>query len=726
MIYLGSSYYLPHHEPADWERDFAQMVAHGHNTVRTGELLASWDLLETVPGQPDLTSLDQAFALASRHGIKILLGTGACSPPRWLLAEYPDLSIVDRDGHSYPPGAMWSWACINHPAYLAASDRYLHQLLERYGAHPQLLGWQIHNEPGYPFIPRDDRLRPEWFDYNPHTVTAFRVWLRQRYASIENLNAAWLWVPTNVRYRDFDEVQPPRRTASEWGIPKAWLDWRCFTYANWNDLIHRQHEIIKNHSPAIVTMTNVLGAAFDTDGRLGTDSWTLPRNCDVIGYDMYPGTHMPTATAVGRPAAPRRNFAAWFLDFAYSTAKHNNKPLWLPEMEAGPLAGWAKGPQYATDAADLRRWGLMSLARGVGMLLYQGYRQWPSLPMNWGGLAGWEGETTARLVATRQLADLIDQHGTTLTAARSRPAKIALLHSQENVVFCAASATQELANRALHDMHDTLGRLGHAVEFVDPDHLTQAMDYALVILPFTVLLDATSARALADYVYHGGCLVSMPRTAMVDGGCHVWAQRPGGGLAEVLGISEEKIVVADNIEVQVAVSGEERMVIAGFHHRQYVRCASDVKVIGTFADGGAAVTMRKHGAGLALHCATHLDINASSDESHLLWWRSLLDKCSIVPEARKLGPGADLVEVRLRDGPNNTSLLFAANENDTAVQVEIILSDMAISTVTNLWCIGKVHLEQEPNQEQKIIVSLPAREALVASVNMTNSSTVSS
>ena len=58
---MGSSYYPPHHDSADWERDVQRMVAAGLNTIRTAELLASWDKIEMIRNQPDWSWLDEIF-----------------------------------------------------------------------------------------------------------------------------------------------------------------------------------------------------------------------------------------------------------------------------------------------------------------------------------------------------------------------------------------------------------------------------------------------------------------------------------------------------------------------------------------------------------------------------------------------------------------------------------------------------------------------------------------
>jgi beta-galactosidase len=156
-VAFGSSYYPPHHSPEDWVRDLDRMAESGLWVIRSAELLASWDRIEVARHEYDFGWLDRLFDLAGERGIKILLGTGSCCPPVWMASEYDDIHVVSRDGVPYPNGAMWSWACKDHPGYQAEVERWIRVLAGRYGDRPELLGWQIDNEPGYPFIPRKGR-----------------------------------------------------------------------------------------------------------------------------------------------------------------------------------------------------------------------------------------------------------------------------------------------------------------------------------------------------------------------------------------------------------------------------------------------------------------------------------------------------------------------------------------------------------------------------------------
>ena len=699
-MYIGNSYYLQHHNADEWDSDFAQMQVNGHNTVRTDELITAWDLVEVEKGKIDFSYFDKVFELGEKYDIKILLGTGACSPPQWLLKENPDVQILDRDNNPYPVGVMWSWACINHPAYIEESNRYLNELIERYANHPQLLAWQIHNEPGFPFVPRVDRNDNEWYDYNPYTINEFRKWLQQKYQEIEKLNRAWMWIPTTIQYSNFNDVEAPRRNANEWGIPNAWLDWRRFTYDNWNQFIHNQHKLIKEKSDKL-TMVNLYGQAVDSNGKLGVDSWTLPQQCDVIGYDLYPGMH-----------PDKSNYASWFLDFAFSTAIHNKKSLWMPEMESGPIGGWAKGPNYVTTGADIRQWGLMALARGAKMLLYQGYRQWSKLPLNWGALIDWDRKPTERLIATKQLAEFIHEQQDDLTNAKVQRAKVAVFYSQENEVYLAQ--TNPEFNKSSKDMYFQLRQLGFIVEFIDPNTFANANDYELIIFPNAVLLSNDTAKEITNYVANGGKIITFPRTSMVNEDCEVWLHRPGG-LNEVLGVKEIQIYPIDKSKINLTTIDDHTYTNYLTAQRQDIECSFTVKVIGTYEDGKPAITLNNYQQGVAIHCTASLNLAPKSSECMLSQLQFLLNWLEIKPEVNTVGDSYLRYEIRFLEINAKEKFMFISNINGDNTEHTISFNNTIFNHIKLLWSVGEVRINSSDNRS--IDIKLPKGESLVAKVN---------
>ena len=340
---LGSSYYPPAHDPEDWERDLVAMRAAGLNMIRTAELITSWDYIEPRRGQPEWDWLDRTFELADKHDFDIVLGTGSCKPPIWMLEPYPDLQRISREGVPYPTNTVAGWACVNNPGLRRELRRYLTLLLERYGDMPALYCWQLDNQIGHnSAFTGAEHAQPRrygYYCYCDHCAEAFRTWLEAKYGDIDALNHAWTWDPTHYRYYGWHQLQPPRSMPAEWGNGTAWLDFRRFVHDSLNDYLQYQHDLIKTFDAEQLTMHNLYDCMRpDLGARKEPNHWDVGGIPDIIGHDIYPSENN------------YRNdpeHASWFLDFAYSVAHHNDRTMWIPELESGPLGGFSAGTQRA-------------------------------------------------------------------------------------------------------------------------------------------------------------------------------------------------------------------------------------------------------------------------------------------------------------------------------------------------------------------------------------------
>lgn len=559
---FGSSYYPPHHDPSDWPRDLDRMAAAGLTVIRTAELLASWDRIEVGRRSYDFGWLDIIFDLAEERGMSILLGTGSQNPPIWMVDEWADLQVVSRDGTAYPTATMWGWACKDHPGYLAELERWVRVLADRYGSRDGLLGWQVDNEPGYPFIPwRRDTM--DLYCYCANTEQAWREWLQRRYGDLETLSDAWRWDPTHHRYSSWTQVRAPRSTPAEWGIVTAWLDWRRFTAERLADFVGWQSDLLHTLTPGRPTSTNVfIWSRHDPFGVwMGQDPWRLAGRVDAIGYDLYPG--------IEKRFLRFPEYAAMFLDYARSSAAAAGVEFWLPEIESGPLNGWVLGPDHATTADDITRINADGLGAGARLVLYQGYREWDCIPIHWGALVDLHGEPTGRYDAAAAVARADLPLG-----GDPEPPAVALLVDFDNAAACQGMAAGEVLLDCITGAYRALA--GFETGFVGPAELDDC-SAKLVVVPFGVLLSARSGAALASYVERGGHLLTMAKVGMLDDRGWYWDTRPGAGLDRLLGVVEQ---------------------------------SDDVEVRGRFADGSIALTARRHGRGTAWACGTHLDLGA--------------------------------------------------------------------------------------------------------------------
>lgn len=142
------------------------------------------------------------------------------TPGNWWCKDYPE-DITMRDDGS--PAGMFGKPC--HPSL--ASEKYrelshkamtafLNHVESKYGAN--ILGYQVGNGFGGEWLMfnsfweiRPGQKRPTKFgveDYSPPARRAFRVWLRQKYHTNANLQAAW-----HNPHVTFDNAEPPNEKA---------------------------------------------------------------------------------------------------------------------------------------------------------------------------------------------------------------------------------------------------------------------------------------------------------------------------------------------------------------------------------------------------------------------------------------------------------------------------------------------------------------------------------
>lgn len=678
---IGASYYPPHHAPDDWAVDLDHMRNAGLGLLRSAELIASWDAIEAAPGEADFSWLDELFSLAADRGIGIVLGTGTATPPLWLLDAFPDLPIVSVDGIPHETGGTWSWACRHHPGFLKAAQRWIEELASRYGSHPALEAWQLDNEIGFPFV-APHGVRTRRYCYCTHSETAFRAWLARRYESPEALSSAWAWTPTNHRYRSFDQVRAPRATPEEWGGVTAWLDWSRFLAETMAAHLAWQRRLLTGLTPTTPVTTNVfIWSRHDPFGTwMGQDPWRLAREVDALGFDYYPGLE-------GR-ARREPGYGSMFFDYAASATRWARTRLWVSELESGPIGGWAYGPDTATSPDDLRRACTEAVGAGADTVLFQGWREWDCLPLRWGALVDLDGRPTPRLEVASAFATLERRFPDLIGATEPVAPEVLLLHDASNAAALAGMGQGERLLAELAATHAALVRAGITTGFVSPDEGGALLGSGarLVVLAGAVLVSATLARDLERFVRAGGHLLCLGNTAMLDERGWYHHQRPGGGLADVLGAEEHGVEAADEaVRVRVPahpdLHGWPGGVIEGRWQWQGLLPAGPVATsaaaLGHFvaparAAGRIGFTRARRGTGAAMALGVHPTREEQTGFAGLL--RAIAIGAGVTPlfavEARDPDRALPAVSARLRRR-GEEGLLGISSEEDEALLVRI-------------------------------------------------------
>src|SRR5450759_5319141 len=195
--------YNPEQWPEDvWLEDMRLMKLASVNMVSIN--IFSWATLEPHPGVYHFDKLDRSLDMLAEHAIAADLATATASPPTWMSRLYPDMLPVTRNGTRLSHGSRQSY-CPNSSDYRRKSAELARRLAERYRTHPALKMWHVNNEFGC----------ETQSCYCDTCAAAFRLWLQERYLSLESLNVAWGTDFWSQRYYDWEDILPLRVSSAQ-------------------------------------------------------------------------------------------------------------------------------------------------------------------------------------------------------------------------------------------------------------------------------------------------------------------------------------------------------------------------------------------------------------------------------------------------------------------------------------------------------------------------------
>jgi beta-galactosidase len=631
---FGGDYNPEQWDEPVWKEDDELMRRARVNLATVG--VFSWALLEPEEGQYDFTWLDAHLDRLHANGVAVDLATPTASPPPWFTLAHPDALPVTADGTALVHGSRDTY-CLAAPAYRRAASRIAAALAERYGDHPAVALWHVHNE--YATLC--------WCD---HTAAAFRRWLRARHGSLDALNDGWGTAFWSQRYTDWEQVLPPR--ATQWHKnPGQALDFRRF----WSDEVlaayREQRDVIRDLSDRPVT-TNLM-----VPGYQNLDLWAFGREVDLVAIDHYPD-------ASGVDAAADTAFGA---DRARSFGR--GRP-WLL-MEQGTNTVYAGDRTLGKEPGEILRHSLGHIARGSeGALFFQwrqsraGAEQWHSAMVPHAGPdSRIFREVTALGAAVAGLGELA---GSTVTA------RVAVLHDADAwwALDGDGLPSADLDYPAtLRRAHRTLWDAGVTADFAHPeDDLSR---YSLVLAPALFLIADADAGNLRRYVADGGTLLVQQFSGVVDERVHArLGGYPVAPLREALGIRVEEYRPLPRTG-RIALSDGSH----GTAWSESVR-AEGAETLASYSDGmlaGApALTRHRFGAGQGWYLSTTLE-----DPAYAALIARLLAETGVDRDRPELPPG---VEAVTRRAPDGRRWQFLLNHRTEAVPVPEPAHDLLTGT----------------------------------------------
>jgi len=264
---IGVAWYPEQWSESTWDGELAKMQSIGINTIRVGEF--AWVDFEPAQGIFKFEWMDKAIDLAAKHGIKTVLCTPTANVPPWLRQKFPDVLGANSKG-DFTLGGRKGYN-VNSKNYLEASARITLAMSKHFGNNKNIIGWQLDNEPGYPF---------ELFD--KASLTQFHEYLKKKYKTLDAMNEAWGGHFWSLIYSDWSQIEFPINNGDGNWNPGQYADYRNFFSLAYQHHLQIQSDILRQYIGNRFIFTNWPNMCWSVNTYE-----TAEKILDITAWDNY-------------------------------------------------------------------------------------------------------------------------------------------------------------------------------------------------------------------------------------------------------------------------------------------------------------------------------------------------------------------------------------------------------------------------------------------------------
>ena len=454
--------------------------------------------------------MDQIIEKLSTEGFDIVLATSTAALPAWMFKKYPEVARTDYDGRHHKFGQRHN-ACPNSLVYQKYAERLATKLAERYGEKPQVTCWHINNEYGGEC-------------YCDNCEKAFRVWLKDKYHTIEALNKAWNMEFWGHTVYEWDEIVLPNALSEGIGYDKTAfagisIDYRRFNSDSLLKNYMMERDAIRKIDPTTPITTNLMGTF------KGLDYFKWAKEMDLVSWDNYPSYNTPWSLVAMTHDLMRGLKQQPFMLMEQTPSQQN----WQP-YNSLKKPGQMRAQSYQTIAHGADTIQYFQLRRSIGacekfhgaVIEHVGHEDTRVFR-----------ETAALGAELAQLSDII---GT------QTQAQVAVIFDWDNywALEYTSGPTVDLKYvEQIHRYYRYFYEQNIAVDLVPVD--ADLSKYKLVAAPVLYMIKEGMQERLTDFVMQGGALLTTYMSGIVDQSDNVHLGGYPGPLRELAGIWVEEI-----------------------------------------------------------------------------------------------------------------------------------------------------------------------------------------
>lgn len=501
--------YNPNQWPKEiWEEDIRIFKKASINSATVN--VFSWAKIQPSENCYNFEELDQIIEKLSTEGFDIVLATSTAALPAWMFKKYPEVARTDYDGRRHKFGQRHN-ACPNSLVYQKYAERLATKLAERYGKNPQVTCWHINNEYGGEC-------------YCDNCEKAFRVWLKDKYQTIEALNKAWNMEFWGHTVYEWDEIVLPNALSEGIGYDKTAfagisIDYRRFNSDSLLKNYMMERDAIRKIDPTTPITTNLMGTF------KGLDYFKWAKEMDLISWDNYPAYNTPWSLVAMTHDLMRGLKQQPFMLMEQTPSQQN----WQP-YNSLKKPGQMRAQSYQTIAHGADTIQYFQLRRSIGacekfhgaVIEHVGHEDTRVFR-----------ETAALGAELAQLSDII---GT------QTQAQVAVIFDWDNywALEYTSGPTVDLKYvEQIHRYYRYFYDQNIAVDLVPVD--ADLSKYKLVAAPVLYMIKEGMQERLTDFVKQGGALLTTYMSGIVDQSDNVHLGGYPGPLRELAGIWVEEI-----------------------------------------------------------------------------------------------------------------------------------------------------------------------------------------
>lgn len=649
-IPYGGDYNPEQWEEVVWDEDYRLFQLAGIDILTVN--VFSWALLQRDEDTYDFTMLDKTVEKASKQGMSLCMATSTAAHPAWMARKYPDILRTEANGIKRKFGGRHN-SCPNSPTYQKYAVRLTRRIAERYKENKNIIAWHIGNE----FSGRC---------YCENCEIAFRLWLRDKYKTLENLNQEWCTAFWGHTFYEWEDIVIPDYRSEEFGNERTVFQGISIDYARFcsDSLLKNyvdEYKAIKELIPDAKITTNLMGLYKYLDYQ----KWA--EYMDFVSYDNYPGNGESPSYIAMRHDLMR--------------GLKQGKPFWLMEQTPS-VSNWLPNNSLKRPGI-MRLWSYQAVAHGAdSVMFFQMRRSRGACEKYHGAVIDHVGNEQTRVFReVAQLGKELEMIGDATIGSRI-VAKAAIIFDWDNwwaVEYSAGPSNKLKYTEEIYLYYQAFHNLNIAIDFIScKDDFS---NYQLIVAPLLYMVKPEVADKIKLFTKNGGSFMTTYFSGYVNENDRVTIGGYPGEIRDLLGIWVEEIdSLADETENSFyfeEVKYPARL-LCDLIHLEGAHALS--KYQEDFYKGMPVVTKNKFGQGNAYYIATR-----SNEDFYESLVKSVCKELKIEASLKS----ENGVEATIRE-KDDKKYLFVLNHgmNESKISVPVkcrdLISEIEIDLASNL------------------------------------------